>query len=99
MAFGDADLTVFTADFGVPVEFGGGTVSALFDQPTETKLADAGFGGFEVTVPAIRIPYNAFSPMPAEGDTLTVDGTDYTVAEKFADCDGSFVRYTLKAVE
>ena len=98
MAFGDADLGVFTADFGVTVEFGGSTAQALFDQPTGTKLADQQFGGFEVTVPAIRLPYTAFSPMPTEGNTVTVDGTDYTVSEKEADCDGSFVRYALKAV-
>jgi hypothetical protein len=97
MAFGDSDLAVFTADFGVTVEFGGSSANGIFDQPTDTKLADMGFGGLEVTAPAVRLPYTAFTPMPTEGDTVTVNGTDYVVAEKHADVDGAFIRYCLKA--
>lgn len=97
--FGDADLPVFFADFGVPVFFGSqGPVQGNFDQPVQIKLADEGFGGTETTMPEVRLPYNAFSPMPTEGDVITVNGTQYSVSEKTAESDGAVVCHTLKAV-
>ncbi|HEY1502581.1 MAG TPA: hypothetical protein VGF88_23605 [Acidobacteriaceae bacterium] len=97
MAFGDADLGVFTADFGVTVEFGGTSALANLDQPQKMFLGDHGYAGVDVAVPAIRLPFNAFSPMPEEEDTLTVDGADYVVGCVEAEGDGGFVRIDLKA--
>lgn len=96
MAFGDADLGVFFADMGVAVTFGGSTVQGLFDKPTQIKLSDQGFGGVETGFPAVRLPYNAFSPMPINGQSITVDGTVYTVAEVTAESDGKIVCLELK---
>jgi hypothetical protein len=97
--FGDADLSVFFADFGVPVFFGSqGPVKGIFDRPMQIKLADDGFGGTETGMPEVRLPYNAFSPMPTEGDVITVDGTQYSVSEKTREGDGAVVCHSLKAV-
>lgn len=98
MHFGDADLPTFFADFGVAVIFGGSTVKGNLDQPLQVKLADQGFGGVEVGFPGVHLPYNAFSPMPTTGDTVSVDGTDYTVGEITAEGDGAVVCLELKAV-
>jgi hypothetical protein len=96
--FGDADLPTFFGDFGVPVTFQGVTVKGNFDRPEQIKLADQGFGGVETGFPAVRLPYNAFRPMPCTGDAVNVDGTDYTVAEITAESDGAIVCLDLKAV-
>ena len=96
MAFGDSDLDIFTADFGIPVTFNGVTANGILDQPVKTGLADSGFGGISSPRPMLRVPYNAFSPMPAQGDAITVDGLQYVIADEDSDTDGSFVWYPLK---
>ena len=58
---------------------------------------DQGFGGVRVAFPAVRLPYNAFSPMPDEDDAVNVDGTDYRVAEVTSESDGAVVCLDLKA--
>lgn len=94
--FGDNDLGVFFGDFGVTVQFGGSSAQGILDQPEMIKLADRGFGGFNTVVPTIRLPYNAFSPMPEETDTLVVNGQNYTVTEQTAESDGGVIVYSLK---
>lgn len=96
--FGDADLPVFFADFGVPVIFGSTTVLGIFNRPVQIKLADQGFGGVETSFPSVELPYNAFNPMPDSGDAVNVDGTDYTVSAPTAVSDGGVICYDLKAV-
>lgn len=97
--FGDADLPAFFADMGVPVLFGSQPAQkGLFDQPAQIKLADEGFGGVETGMPEVRLPYNAFSPMPTEKDVITVNGTQYTVSEVTAEGDGAVACLYLKAV-
>jgi hypothetical protein len=96
--FGDSDLPVFFADFGVPVIFGTNTVLGNFNRPVQTKLADQGFGGVDTAFPSVELAYNAFSPMPVSGDALNVNGTAYTVSEPTAVSDGAIVCYDLKKV-
>lgn len=97
--FGDADLPTFFADMGVPVLFGTQPqTKAIFDRPVQIKLADEGFGGVETGMPELRLPYNAFSPMPTEGDVITVDGTKYSISEVTAEGDGAVTCLYLKAV-
>jgi len=98
MAFGDSDLSVFTADFGVAVEFGGSTAQGNFDAPQKNLGGDSGFGGVDTSIPRVHLPFNAFSPMPQEEQTVTVDGTDYLVGAVTAEGDGKFVCIDLKAV-
>lgn len=103
--FGDVDLRVFFRDFGVPVTFGGVSLYAdgepikgNFDRAVQIKLADEGFGGVETAMPELRLPYNAFSPMPTETDVITVNGTQFTVSEVTAEGDGAVVCLYLKKV-
>lgn len=94
--FGDNDLGVFFGDFGVPVQFGGATVAGILDQPEKITLADRGFGGFDTTVPTLKLPYNAFSPMPTELDSITINGQNYSITEQTAESDGAVIVYSLK---
>src|ERR1035438_8613062 len=96
MAFGDADLGVFTADWGTPVYFAGSTANGILSKPIATKLADEGFGGVTVQKTSIDLPYNAFTPMPEQGAEIMVNGVSYTIADEAADIDGAFLRYPLK---
>lgn len=99
MAFGDGDLPAFFGDFGVDVTFNGSTALGLMDNPIVIKLADRGFGGFETQMPTVRLPYNAFAPMPVETDQVAVDGVFYTVSEPTAEGDGKIICYALKKVQ
>jgi hypothetical protein len=96
--FGDVDLPVFFADFGVLVTFGSNTVKGIFNRPVQIKLADQGFGGVETSFPSVELPYNAFDPMPDSRDAINVNGTDYTVSAPTAVSDGAVICYDLKAV-
>lgn len=98
MAFGDSDLALFAADFGVAVTFNSATVMGIFDRPQKLSLADEGYGGINTTAPVVRIPFNAFASMPKTTDSITVDGTTYTVDNIDSDADGGFVWLTLMAV-
>ena len=103
MTFGASDLRAFCRPMGVPVSFGGvstypddgSPIQGLFDRPIGSKLAEDGIGGVESAVPELRLPYNAFSPMPQSGDTVTVDGTTYTVDQPTAEDDGAILCYAL----
>ena len=87
---------------GVPVTFGGVStypdgvpVLGLFDRPVQMKLLEFGVGGIETALPALTLPFNAFSPMPRRGDAITVDGTSYTVQPATAEDDGALLVYEL----
>jgi hypothetical protein len=96
MAFGDADLGVFTADFGTLCQFSGSSANCILNKPIATKLADEGFGGVSVQKTSIDLAYNAFTPMPEQGEDILVNGVSYTIADEAADIDGAFLRYPLK---
>lgn len=96
MTFRSNDLGIFFAAFGVTVEYGTGTAKGVFDQPEVVRLADHGFGGVEATNPTLKLPFNAFDPMPQTRDALLVDGRGYTVNTRTTDGDGAIVVYTLK---
>jgi hypothetical protein len=96
--FGDSDLPTFFGDMGVAVKFSGNNGMGLFDRPIAIKLADMGYGGIEAQAPMVRIAYNAFPNKPRTGDTIFVDGTQYTIASVETEGDGAVVAYELKAV-
>jgi hypothetical protein len=100
--YGLNDLRIFFGT-GVPVAFQGKTlypdgvqILGLFDRPLEMKLADQGFGGVDVGMPEVRLPCNAFNPMPRNKDAITVDGVNYTIADSHAEDDGATLCYGLK---
>lgn len=105
--FGARHLRALCRDTGVPVEFAGVStysdtgeqVKGLLDQPMDIKLQGEGIGGAQIDHPELRLPFNAFQPMPTGGDVLTVDGTSYLVYPPTAEDDGSFLCYQLHEQE
>lgn len=78
--FGDSDLAVFTADFGVPVIWNGEPeVQGILDVNVDVFAHGSGPGGFEKTTYVLRIAFNAFSAVPRPKDPIIVDGVSYTV--------------------
>lgn len=96
MAFGDNDLGVFFGDFGVPVQFGGQTVNGILDEPQAVHLGDQGWGGISAVAPTLRLPSNAFTPMPEEMDMIVVNWRNYEVTEVTGDGDGAISVFHLK---
>jgi hypothetical protein len=96
MTFRSNDLAFMFAAFGVTVEYGFSSAKGIFDQPEVIRLADHGFGGVEATNPSIKLPFNAFDPMPSNLDSLIVDGRTYTVLDHTADGDGAIITFMLK---
>lgn len=96
--FGDPDLAVFFSDFAVTVQFGGQAAQGIFERIDSNMLADRGFGGFDAPKPTVKLPYNAFSPMPKELDVIVVDDINYTITERPTNRDLAIVIYALKVV-
>ena len=78
--FGDSDLPVFSADFGVAVIWNAEPpVKGILDTATDVFAQSGGPGGFERNTICLRIPYNAFSAVPKPRDAITVNGVSYAV--------------------
>lgn len=66
---------VFLADFGVSAVVGEETSLVILDRPEAFAVGDVIAGD-----PQIRLPTSTFSSL-AYGDSITVDGTEYTVRD------------------
>lgn len=95
--FGAADLPAIFADWGDTVIFDGVSAAGAMDEPMDIVIADQGFGGIESSMPSVRVPFNAFDPMPEADDSITVNGVVYTVGKVTAIGDGAIVSIQLKA--
>ena len=111
MIFGGRDLRALCRQMGTPVSFAGVSiypdgeaVKGMIDSPVQIKLLDQGIGGVETDLPELRLPFNAFKPMPRRGDVVTVTDretglqTAYRVNAPTAEDDGAFLAYSLNEV-
>jgi hypothetical protein len=80
----------------------GSAIRGLFDRPQSLDLGERGAAGMQAAAPELRLPFDAFSPMPNAGDIVTVTdlgvSTDYTVDPPTAEDDGAFQCYRLLRV-
>ena len=83
---------------GVGAYADGTPIRGLFDRTGAFGLMQSGVGGTEVAHPELRVPFNAFDPMPKRGQTITIDGTDFKCEAPLPEDDGAFLCYQLKAV-
>jgi hypothetical protein len=95
MSFGDGDLSVFFADFGIPVVSQGQTTLGLLDAPSSMFEHGGGPGGMESERYCVRIPFNAFTSMPYPGQSITVGGVAYVVKTRTKLEDGKIVEFEL----
>lgn len=71
-------------------------IKGNFDRTSQNVLAEQGFGGVDLPRAQVSLPFNAFSPMPTNGDPITVGGIAYKVADTTLEDDGGFVCYDLE---
>ncbi len=93
MAFGDGDRAAMLADFGVTVIYAATTVKGIVDEVDEATLQ----GHVAPQLgrnKSVLVATGAISP--AQGGTISVDGTNYTVhTVQEEPPDGRFVRVWL----
>lgn len=89
MAFSE-DLSIFFNDFSVPVSFGSIKGVGILDMPSEI-VAD----GVVLTTDYKLTCLTSTFGSAKYGDTLTVDGTSYTVRETLQIDDGKFCTIML----
>ncbi len=109
---GGRDLrALFRPPGGSPVTFAGVSaytddgmpICGLFERPSSFGLEQGGVGGVENIAPQLRLPFDAFSPMPQSGDTVTVADPDlgtftFQVSPPTREEDGLVWMYELYAV-
>jgi hypothetical protein len=100
MSFGEGDLPVWTADFGVDVTFGGVTVKGILDETDLPAVtADGSVEGLvHGTTLAISSPDLALLVGLTIDSALTVDGRSFTVREFLRIDDGKFRHVMLAEV-
>lgn len=84
------NLDTFLNDFGVPVSFGAVSGFGIFDEPDQVV------GGLSISTEySVVLKFSDFGALQF-GDTITVDGTDYTAKEPRKMDDGRFMRVSLE---
>lgn len=91
MAFTE-DLDVFLADFGVSCTAGATTALGILDMPSQ-MLSDGMVLTTDYTLTARASNFGSL----IRGDSITVDGTAFTVRETMLVDDGKFVQIALQA--
>jgi hypothetical protein len=85
------DLDIFLADFGVSCTDGAITANGILDMPSQV-ISD----GMVITTDyTLTTRFSSFGSL-IRGDSITVDGTDYTVRETMLLDDGKFVQIALQ---
>jgi hypothetical protein len=97
--FGDADLDIFTADFGVSVTFTGAPagLKGNLDVADLIGVEHEALAGVLATDRVVIVKTSAVSALRI-GSAITVDGTNYTVRHRTKIDDGAFTLLFLKDV-
>lgn len=95
MAFGEADLDIFTADLGVPVVKDGVSVNGVLRQ--EDVFEDQLGSMIQKRVTVVYLKRNAFASLKVE-DAITVDGMAVRVRSVDLVHDGLFTKVTVALV-
>ena len=85
------DLDIFLADFGVSCTAGATTANGILDMPSQV-ISD---GLVLTTVYTLTARASNFGSL-IRGDSITVDGTAYTVRETMLLDDGKFVQLGIQ---
>ena len=85
------DLDIFLADFGVSCTAGATTANGILDMPSQV-ISD---GMVLTTDYTLTARASAFGSL-IRGDSITVDGTAYTVRETMLLDDGKFVQLGIQ---
>lgn len=85
------DLDIFLADFGVSCTAGSTTADGILDMPSQV-ISDGMVLTTDYTLTARASNFGSL----IRGDSITVDGTAYTVRETMLIDDGKFVQLGIQ---
>ena len=85
------DLDIFLADFGVSCTAGATTANGILDMPSQV-ISDGMVLTTDYTLTARASNFGSL----IRGDSITVDGTAYTVRETMLMDDGKFVQLGIQ---
>lgn len=85
------DLDIFLADFGVSCTAGATTANGILDMPSQV-ISDGMVLTTDYTLTARTSNFGSL----IRGDSITVDGTAYTVRETMLLDDGKFVQLGIQ---
>jgi hypothetical protein len=85
------DLDIFLADFGVSCTAGSTTANGILDMPSQV-ISDGMVLTTDYTLTARASNFGSL----IRGDSITVDGTAYTVRETMLIDDGKFVQLGIQ---
>jgi hypothetical protein len=85
------DLDIFLADFGVSCTAGATTANGILDMPSQV-ISDGMVLTTDFTLTARASNFGSL----IRGDSITVDGTAYTVRETMLLDDGKFVQLGIQ---
>ncbi len=85
------DLDIFLADFGVSCTAGSTTANGILDMPSQV-ISDGMVLTTDYTLTARASNFGSL----IRGDSITVDGTAYTVRETMLLDDGKFVQLGIQ---
>ena len=85
------DLDIFLADFGVSCTAGSTTANGILDMPSQV-ISDGMVLTTDYTLTARASNFGSL----IRGDSITVDGTAYTVRETMLIDDGQFVQLGIQ---
>jgi len=85
------DLDIFLADFGVSCTAGATTANGILDMPSQV-ISDGMVLTTDYTLTARASNFGSL----IRGDSITVDGTAYTVRETMLLDDGKFVQLGIQ---
>jgi hypothetical protein len=85
------DLDIFLADFGVSCTAGATTANGILDMPSQV-ISDGMVLTTDYTLTARASNFGSL----IRGDSITVDGTAYTVRETMLIDDGKFVQLGIQ---
>ena len=85
------ELDAFVADFGVSCTAGSTTANGVLDMPSQI-ISDGMVISTDYTLTARTTAFGSL----VSGDSITVDGTAYTVRETMLIDDGAFVEISLQ---
>lgn len=96
MSFGDADLAMMLGDaFSVAVSFGATTTSGIVGFHDVAQFDDASGAQVVGRVRGVTIATSDVGAL-TDGDTITVDGSSYTVRDLLAQQDGAATLVLLR---
>jgi hypothetical protein len=97
IAFRDGDVAALFADTGVTININGTPGLGLVDENDQIVVTNAGRGEVVAGVHTVTVQTSKFPPI-TNGQSIVVDGVNYTVRQKLKEGDAALTKILLGSV-